>query len=511
MPGQQNTILFEMKGAAAGAAGSPSPSGMDGGGSAAADGTEKEKTGFFKKMKNAPKQIASFSKSSLGVQFSLAAMLRQSQIATGFLSAMFQVLGAIMDSFLVAFAPTLFSAIAAMSKLIPVARKIGEETVGSVNDMRDRLQGIWLMILPMLQSVWGAIKVVGEFLESMPQGMKNLLLMTIVMGKLFNFMKVGYFIKMYQTMFKASTKAAAMGAARGMGKGGQAMLSMLPIAGIIVAVLAFLPMIMSMFGGGKKDDSQGVDVAGQLGKKYLPSQASRLGTDLNKLMSAGFESTFNLVDSKVSEPVNAILDMYSETGSKWAEAAAAHEAILMATPGPLQDAIGRTAEGMDIVLALYDSGAAGMSTAVADFIKKSQEMFPSSTLPKEIAAAKDSGLTDILSNMGGGGAGSGTSPFVEALNSAKETANLNRDIVGQLSMFSEGMSYLDKEKAKDPVVRRIDQGIQSQLSMYQETASIDRGLLRIAENEAEERKREHQENLSLGHSMAAALGNIGNF
>jgi hypothetical protein len=62
---------------------------------------DKKKTNVFKK-------IGGILTGVLGIQVSFAAMLRQSQIATGFLGAVFQVLGAILDSFLLAFAPMLF-------------------------------------------------------------------------------------------------------------------------------------------------------------------------------------------------------------------------------------------------------------------------------------------------------------------------------------------------------------------------------------------------------------------
>jgi len=545
MPGQQNTVLFEVRGAATAAAGSPSPPGMDGGGGAATDGSEKEKTGFIKKMKNVPKQIASFSKSSLGVQFSLAAMLRQSQIATGFLSAMFQVLGAIMDSFLVAFAPSLFGAIAGMAKLIPVARKIGEEMVGSVNDVRERLRGLWMAILPVLQGMWAAVKAVGGFLLNLPQGMKTLAIIALVGAKLLNvFSGQLHYVRLQGVTYSATLKALTVWGARtagsGAGKlagGGASLVGMMPIAAIVTAVLAVgIGALMSR--GGDKDKSQGVDVAGQLGRKYLPSQASRLGTDLNTLMS-DLNPTFQaMVDA--TNPVNeALTSMAANIDGEIDKTVLAYlkvqegmdgteKALQNHTKGILENTLEFTSKWGEMAT---DLRTGVVDRAVADYLIQQEAMtlqeasiykvtaaldamyagMPISKTPTE--AKKDiidSSLASQLSNFGGG-AGSGTNSFVEALNTAKETANLNRDIAGQLSMFSEGMSYIDKEKAKDPVVRRIDQGIQSQLSMYQETANLERGLLRIAENEAEERKREHQENLAMGNRMAAAMGNMANF
>jgi len=543
MPGQQNTILFEMKGAAAGALGADSPSGVNT--DAAVGGTNKESSSFYKKMKNVPKQIASFSKSSLGVQFSLAAMLRQSQIATGFLSAMFQVLGAIVDSFLVAFAPTLFSAIAGMAKLIPVARATGFAIVASVNSVRERIWEFMNWILPILKWIGKSILGIVKFVMGLPKIVLGLGLVGLLLGKLIAHFKVKHYTVMYNINFRSTLKALTVWRARSPkgGASGGGLLGAVgginPIVGIVMAVaVVAAPLIMGFLGRDKGSSSQGVDVSGQLGKKYLPSQASKLGTDLNKLMSE-LNPTFAVVNEAAAGVGEALVSMATDIGGEvdavvlkyleHQEAMSEQDKVIQnMTKGILENTTELTNEfvGMatDLKTGVVDkavndyllqqdamSGAEkSINKVTAALIAMNAGMTISKT-PTEIKKDKvDRTLIDQLSNFGGGG-GSGTSPFVEALNSAKETANLNRDIVGQLSMFSEGMSYLNTEKAKDPVVRRIDQGIQSQLSMYQESTALDRSRLRIAEQEAEERKREHQENLSLGRSMAAALGNIGNF
>ena len=346
MPGQQNTILFEMKGAAAGALGADSPSGVNT--DAAKDGTNKESSSFFKKMKNVPKQIASFSKSSLGVQFSLAAMLRQSQIATGFLSAMFQVLGAIVDSFLVAFAPTLFSAIAGMSKLIPVARKTGELMVGSVNEMREKLAGIWKMITPMLKGAWEAVRTIASMVMGMPQWTKNLFLIALVTGKLLAFMQVKYFVQMGAMMLKTMIKVN-----RVTGGGAKGMAGMAGVIGAVVGSVIALAggLVWSFFSNKGKNNSSsgGVDVSGQLGKKYMPGSRGGIG--------AGSIGANTLAETFVKVAASAT---------------------------PVADALGRTAIGMDQTVDLYKGTAGKISDKVQAWLDASRNKNAKDlpTLPK---------------------------------------------------------------------------------------------------------------------------------
>mgnify|MGYP001592392192 CR=1 FL=1 len=425
MPGQQNTILFEMKGAAAGALGADSPSGVDT--DAAKDGTNKEQSSFFKKMKNVPKQIASFSKSSLGVQFSLAAMLRQSQIATGFLSAMFQVLGAIVDSFLVAFAPTLFSAIAGMAKLIPVARAVGFGIVDSVNAVREGIWNFMNWTLPLLKWIGKGILGVVKFVMGLPKIILGLGVAGLLLGKLVAHFKVKHYTVMYQINFKSTLKALTIHSARSGGKaaaGGGGLLAMAgginPIVGIVMTVAAVAaPLIMGFLGRDKS--SQGVDVAGQLGKKYLPSQGSRLGTDLNTLMSSGFEETFVKIQSDIQENTQ-----------EWFPK--------MATP--IEDAVGRTATGLDSVVALYEGSASEMSKSAAEWLEASRKMSPKAWAERRAAEAAalaaaaikaaDPGGHRNLTSIGGGaytGIGSGaTSNEVTTTmkNAAREWANEQR-------------------------------------------------------------------------------------
>lgn len=281
----ESKMTIAIEGAAAGAIGSSSPGG-GAMGSSAPSGVSKEQQSFFQKAKNTPKQIASFSKSQLGIQFGIAAMLRQSQIATGFLGALFQVLGALMDAFLAAFAPTFFDAITGLTKLIPIAKAMGEEMAHSVGDLKERVVAFLEPIWKAIQATWKALMPIAEFLAGMPQGMKNILLIAVISAKLLNFFQIKYFTLLAMTMSKVNAKGAAGSA----GASAMKMLSSIPhakIALIVVAVAAAAAVsIFSIFKSKTKADERGaVDVSGQLGKRYGVSQASQLGTSMNEAMS----------------------------------------------------------------------------------------------------------------------------------------------------------------------------------------------------------------------------------
>jgi hypothetical protein len=232
----------------------------------------------------------------LGIQVTFAAMLRQSQIATGFLGAVFQVLGAILDSFLLAFAPQLFGIVEHLAKLIPIAREIGEQVALQVGNLWERIKEFTTWLTPILIGIWNFIKGVFNWFAELAPVWKKSLAMLLIVPRLLAFFKVGFWIKGGMVIFARMSaalavhraKSAAMASASGGGAGGAAMMiPQLRIAAIVVAVA----MLMFSFGFAKKnrdeDKMEGsVDVSGQLGKRYLPSQASQLGGTLNEAYSA---------------------------------------------------------------------------------------------------------------------------------------------------------------------------------------------------------------------------------
>lgn len=65
-----------------------------------------------------------------GIQFSVAGILKQSQLFTGMIGSIFQILGAGVDIILAAFMPILIPAIRAMANILPVIKTIVDSTLG---------------------------------------------------------------------------------------------------------------------------------------------------------------------------------------------------------------------------------------------------------------------------------------------------------------------------------------------------------------------------------------------
>ena len=354
MPGQQNTILFDLNGAAAGALGSPSPAGV------VEAGTNKEQQTFYKKMKNVPKQITAFSKSSLGIQFSLAAMLRQSQIATGFLGALFQVLGAIADSFLVAFAPDLFAGIAAVAKLIPVAKQLGENIAENLEGVKNGIIDAVRFLLPIFKGIWTGVSWVAKMVGSLPDMVKTLGLIALFGMRLFNLFQVKHYVLMHNVTFRAVLKALTIHSAKsgGGGGGGGGLMSgkgIMRMVGkanlylmIAMAVVAIGTTIFTMFKNrGKGSDSgSGVDVSGQLGRSYRPPSGMQLGGgDPNAVLTGGdpnavLTTTFEAIAAEMPAHVDGILAMYTGVGDKASEAMITHMAMLDPAARSIEQFIG---------------------------------------------------------------------------------------------------------------------------------------------------------------------------
>ena len=234
--------------------------------------------------------------SVLGIQVTFAAMLRQSQIATGFLGAVFQVLGAILDSFLLAFAPQLFGIVEHLAKLIPIARAIGEEVALQVGNLWERIQAFAAWFTPVAVGIWEKITMVVTWFANLAPIWKKTLVLAYFLPRLLAFMKVGWIVSTGKMLFAVLGKVLAVHRAKSAAKGGAAkgamsMLTMIPharIALIAIAVVAVVGTVLwNMFKPKKKEDNAAgaIDISGQLGKRYLPSQASQLGGTLNQSMS----------------------------------------------------------------------------------------------------------------------------------------------------------------------------------------------------------------------------------
>ena len=93
---------------------------------------------YLKRMAGKPLGIA-------GVSLSVGSLLKQSQLFTGILGSFFQVVGALIDSFLTPFMPFLFDQVAKMAGLVPKANKFGQIVYDKVESMSGSIMDVWRM------------------------------------------------------------------------------------------------------------------------------------------------------------------------------------------------------------------------------------------------------------------------------------------------------------------------------------------------------------------------------
>lgn len=249
-------------------------------------GIEKSTKGLFDKLKDFPKEIHNFSKTFLGIQLSLSAILRQSQIVTGFLGSLFQILGALLDAFLVAFAPTAFRAITDLAKLIPAFREYGERIVERVGGVGEILRIAWGAIEPAVRGIWNFLSAAWDIWNSLPDFFKQGLVALFAINQVLNLFVGTFFTKMLSVLVQAGitvaakTKfmergSAAVGLAGGLGLGALGLAGGIVLPAIVAAVFG---IVASRSGGG----GSGRDVTGQLGKDYLPPTSSQIGSAANE-------------------------------------------------------------------------------------------------------------------------------------------------------------------------------------------------------------------------------------
>jgi hypothetical protein len=310
--------------------------------------------------------------SVLGIQVTFAAMLRQSQLATGFLGAVFQVLGAILDSFLLAFAPQLFGIVEHLAKLIPVARAIGEEVALQVGNLWARIEAFAAWFTPVAIGIWENVVMVVEWFANLAPIWKQSLVALYVIPRLLAFMKVGFIKQIGLTMFgwigKALTVHRAKSAAKGgAAKGAMSMVGMIPHARIIMIALAVVAVVgtalWAIFKPKKREDNAAgaIDISGQLGKQYLPSQASQLGGTLNQSMSELVQPFTDVVKPEMETFATTMVDTNPVV------VAVAEEMAKLAEVVPI-DEYGLMVNGMDSTINAQEEAQAAIVAATDNWV-----------------------------------------------------------------------------------------------------------------------------------------------
>jgi hypothetical protein len=206
----------------------------------------------------------------------------------------------------------------------------------------------------------------------LPDVVKVLFLIVGAGWKLLNHFQVTHWVKAYNMTFNAVFRALTVhgaksggGAGGGGGKGAMmGMMKIIPWLLIIGTVVSVGMGIFSMFGKKKGDggSGEGVDVSGQLGKRYGMSQASQLGTTLNAELSKNVQA--------LGDGLMPIVEHIQVTAEK------------MTTP--LEDALGRTATGMDQTVDLYKGTAGKVSDKVQAWLDESRKKNRPTSLEPEL-------------------------------------------------------------------------------------------------------------------------------
>tara|TARA_Y100000034_G_C6898121_1_gene414551 strand:+ start:1459 stop:2982 length:1524 start_codon:yes stop_codon:yes gene_type:complete len=329
------------------------------------EGTEKPEE--KKKKKSMFGQISGIFTSVLGMQVTFAAMLRQSQIATGWLGAVFQVAGAILDSFLLAFAPALFRIIEVMTTFIPVAREAGERIASQIGDVWEMFKGWGTTVVTKLSGLWDWLAKVYDIFADHPILWK-ILAALYIFPKLMRFFQVPFLMKLMSginrelRLHRIKSARASRGGGKGAGMMGMAM--MMPQAQMLAVVMAMAPLVLGFMGMGKGKSSRdpgALDVTGQLGKEYAPSRASQLGGSLNEQMSAAVQPF-----SEMAEPaVSALVEQSNRAAEEMTQVAAVTKGMHMSF-----DEYGTGVAGMDAALHRNQETLGGTVLTTAEAITK---------------------------------------------------------------------------------------------------------------------------------------------
>ena len=147
MPGSTDATEFILRiaGGAEGnlAGGGGGPAGAGGGGG----GASKEQNAIQRELDKLNKTTSKSLGATLGIKLGAASILKQSQVFTGFIGTIFQLMGAMVDVILAPFLPVLIPGIRKMAELIPYISKYSQAIFdwldrGLFNIIRDAVDGL---------------------------------------------------------------------------------------------------------------------------------------------------------------------------------------------------------------------------------------------------------------------------------------------------------------------------------------------------------------------------------
>ena len=171
---------------------------------------------IFGKMKDVAEKALKIDKSQLaktiGINVGTASILKQSQVFTGYIGTIFQLMGALVDVILAPFLPIMIPAIKLLASFIPIAQKIMNNTMGYIIMGFDTVAGWIAKLYDLLPQPFKTIgsgvgKAVKYALVSVLIGM--FLAKMLGVGKIYNTLLIGAFKLGWQALGLAYFKATS--------------------------------------------------------------------------------------------------------------------------------------------------------------------------------------------------------------------------------------------------------------------------------------------------------------
>jgi hypothetical protein len=119
--------------------------------------TDKVREKSAKSLEGIDKKTGGYVKNTLGINIGIASILKQSQIFTGTLGTIFQILGALVDVILAPFMPIIVAALKSMAKNIPEIQAKAQLIVGHIVKVVMWLAGLVSTVRDKLAGKFGSV------------------------------------------------------------------------------------------------------------------------------------------------------------------------------------------------------------------------------------------------------------------------------------------------------------------------------------------------------------------
>ena len=128
------------------------PTGPGAGAGAGDDAQTKEQKNTTRGIRDLGKKTQGHIAKTLGIQIGIASILKQSQVFTGYIGTIFQLMGALLDVILAPFLPIMIPAIKLLASFVPISRDL-------MKAISERIRGLWETVKNVIGSVLGFMNI----------------------------------------------------------------------------------------------------------------------------------------------------------------------------------------------------------------------------------------------------------------------------------------------------------------------------------------------------------------